>query len=89
MWSVGVVILELILESPEIFQVTDYTRTLIDQYLGGWNEDMKGLVYKYVLSPTLRSELRYKILTDIKLFTSDEGWDILNLDLSIQTDLGP
>ncbi|KAM1023374.1 hypothetical protein ACFX2A_045252 [Malus domestica] len=29
MWSVGVVILELILESSEIFQVTDYTHSKI------------------------------------------------------------
>ncbi|XP_057965687.1 uncharacterized protein LOC131156200 isoform X3 [Malania oleifera] len=46
MWSVGVVILELILGSPNVFQINALTRTLLDQHLEGWNEGLKELAYK-------------------------------------------
>ncbi|XP_022145963.1 uncharacterized protein LOC111015293 isoform X2 [Momordica charantia] len=46
MWSVGVVMLELILGSPNVFQVSDLTRVLLDQHLQGWNEGLKELAYK-------------------------------------------
>ncbi|XP_022996359.1 uncharacterized protein LOC111491615 isoform X1 [Cucurbita maxima] len=46
MWSVGVVMLELILGSPNVFQVGDLTRVLLDQHLEGWNEGLKQLAYK-------------------------------------------
>ncbi|XP_062022295.1 uncharacterized protein LOC133738725 isoform X2 [Rosa rugosa] len=46
MWSVGVVILELILGSPNVFEITSYTRALLDQHLEGWNEGLKELAYK-------------------------------------------
>lgn len=46
MWSVGVVILELIIGSPNVFQINAITRALLDQYLEGWNEGLKELAYK-------------------------------------------
>ncbi|OVA05388.1 Protein kinase domain [Macleaya cordata] len=46
MWSVGVVMLELILGSPHVFQINARTRALLDPHLEGWNEDMKELAYK-------------------------------------------
>uniref|UniRef100_A0A0A0LLR7 PPM-type phosphatase domain-containing protein n=1 Tax=Cucumis sativus TaxID=3659 RepID=A0A0A0LLR7_CUCSA len=46
MWSVGVVMLELILGSPNVFQVSDLTRVLLDQHLQGWNDGLKQLAYK-------------------------------------------
>ncbi|KAJ4968954.1 hypothetical protein NE237_015655 [Protea cynaroides] len=46
MWSVGVVILELILGSPHVFQINARTCALLDQHLEGWNEGMKELAYK-------------------------------------------
>ncbi|KAJ0974079.1 hypothetical protein J5N97_016044 [Dioscorea zingiberensis] len=46
MWSVGVVILELILGSPHVFQIGDRTRALLDQHLEGWSEHTKELAYK-------------------------------------------
>ncbi|KAL2510733.1 Protein phosphatase 2C family protein [Abeliophyllum distichum] len=46
MWSVGVVILELILGSPNAFQINAKTRALLDQHLEGWNESLKELAYK-------------------------------------------
>ncbi|KAK9945231.1 hypothetical protein M0R45_010756 [Rubus argutus] len=46
MWSVGVVILELILGSPNVFEISGYTRALLDQHLEGWNEGLKELAYK-------------------------------------------
>ncbi|KAF8388113.1 hypothetical protein HHK36_026779 [Tetracentron sinense] len=46
MWSMGVVILELILGSPHVFQINARTRALLDQHLEGWNEDTKELAYK-------------------------------------------
>ncbi|KAI3423253.1 uncharacterized protein J3R85_011217, partial [Psidium guajava] len=45
MWSVGVVMLELILGSPDVFQIRALTRTLLDQHLEGWSEGVKQLIY--------------------------------------------
>lgn len=46
MWSVGVVMLELITGSPHIFQINDRTRALLDKHLEGWSENTKELAYK-------------------------------------------
>lgn len=46
MWSVGVVILELILGSPHVFDVGARVRTLLDQHLSGWSESMKDLAHR-------------------------------------------
>ncbi|XVF32510.1 hypothetical protein REPUB_Repub17cG0089000 [Reevesia pubescens] len=46
MWSIGVVILEMILGSPNVFQTSALTRTLLDHHLEGWNEGLKELAYK-------------------------------------------
>ncbi|XP_051181071.1 uncharacterized protein [Lolium perenne] len=46
MWSVGVVMLELIVGSPHVFQIGDHARILMDQRLGGWSEQTKELAYK-------------------------------------------
>ncbi|XP_039114783.1 uncharacterized protein LOC120250083 isoform X4 [Dioscorea cayenensis subsp. rotundata] len=46
MWSVGVVILELILGSPHVFQISDRTRALLDKHLEGWSEHTIELAYK-------------------------------------------
>ncbi|KAJ8899368.1 hypothetical protein K2173_018342 [Erythroxylum novogranatense] len=46
MWSVGVVILELILGSPNVFQISSLTQALLDRHIEGWNEDLKELAYK-------------------------------------------
>ncbi|XP_028804085.1 uncharacterized protein LOC114759155 isoform X2 [Neltuma alba] len=46
MWSVGVVMLELILGTPNVFQISSLTRTLLDRHLEGWNEGIKELAYK-------------------------------------------
>ncbi|MFS7975760.1 putative protein-serine/threonine phosphatase, protein kinase CMGC-GSKL family [Helianthus anomalus] len=46
MWSVGVVILELIIGSPNVFQIDAITRALLDQHLEGWNDGLKELAYK-------------------------------------------
>lgn len=46
MWSVGVVMLELILGSPDVFQISALTRTLLDQHLEGWSEGLKQLAYR-------------------------------------------
>ncbi|KAF8673130.1 hypothetical protein HU200_048677 [Digitaria exilis] len=45
-WSVGVVMLELIMGSPHVFQISDRTRVLMDQRLEGWSEQTKELAYK-------------------------------------------
>lgn len=46
MWSVGTVILELILGSPNVFQINAKTRALLDKHLDGWNENIRELAYK-------------------------------------------
>ncbi|KQJ88071.1 uncharacterized protein LOC100827416 isoform X2 [Brachypodium distachyon] len=45
-WSVGVVMLELIVGSPHVFQISDRARVLMDQRLEGWSEQTKELAYK-------------------------------------------
>ncbi|CAN4093393.1 unnamed protein product [Withania somnifera] len=64
MWSVGVVILELVLGTPDVFQVSSRTRALLDQHLKGWNESLKEIAYKLrlfmemcILSPGVTSKL--------------------------------
>ncbi|XP_058191468.1 uncharacterized protein LOC131308546 isoform X1 [Rhododendron vialii] len=46
MWSAGVVFLELILGSPDVFQISALTSALLDQHLEGWNEGLKELAHK-------------------------------------------
>lgn len=46
MWSVGVVMLELVLGTPNVFQINALTRALLDRQLEGWNEGVKELAYK-------------------------------------------
>ncbi|KAJ6306595.1 hypothetical protein OIU78_021836 [Salix suchowensis] len=46
MWSVGVVMLELILGTPNVFQINARTQALLDPHIVGWNEDLKELAYK-------------------------------------------
>ncbi|KAI4349468.1 hypothetical protein L6164_010054 [Bauhinia variegata] len=46
MWSVGVLMLELVLGTPNVFQINALTRTLLDQHLEGWNEGLKELAFK-------------------------------------------
>lgn len=50
MWSVGVVILELILGSPNVFQISPLTTALLDQHLEGWDEGLKELAYRFLCS---------------------------------------
>ncbi|CAL5432933.1 unnamed protein product [Camellia sinensis] len=45
MWSAGVVFLELILGSPDVFQISALTRVLLDQHLEGWNDGLKELAH--------------------------------------------
>ncbi|KAL9357866.1 hypothetical protein Peur_051119 [Populus x canadensis] len=46
MWSFGVVMLELILGTPNVFQISSHTQALLDPHIVGWNEDLKELAYK-------------------------------------------
>ncbi|GKA26107.1 protein phosphatase 2C family protein [Tanacetum coccineum] len=46
MWSVGVVILELIIGSPNVFQINAKTHALLERHLEGWSEGLKELAYK-------------------------------------------
>jgi hypothetical protein len=46
MWSVGVVMLEMVLGTPNIFQINALTRALLDRHLEGWNEGVKELAYR-------------------------------------------
>ncbi|KAK1412575.1 hypothetical protein QVD17_33945 [Tagetes erecta] len=46
MWSVGIVILELIIGSPNVFQIDARAHILLDQHVEGWNEGLKKLAYK-------------------------------------------
>ncbi|GAU35609.1 hypothetical protein TSUD_30260 [Trifolium subterraneum] len=49
MWSVGVVMLEMVLGTPNIFQINALTRALLDRHLEGWNEGVKELAYSSML----------------------------------------
>ena len=46
MWSAGIVLLELILGSPNVFQISTLTRALLDWHLEGWNDGLKELAHK-------------------------------------------
>ncbi|EPS72665.1 hypothetical protein M569_02089, partial [Genlisea aurea] len=46
MWSTGVVVLELILGSPHVFQINSKTQALLEQHLKGWTDSLKELAYK-------------------------------------------
>ncbi|GMH20864.1 hypothetical protein Nepgr_022706 [Nepenthes gracilis] len=46
LWSVGVVILELVLGSPDVFQISSISQALLDKHIEGWNEDLKELAYR-------------------------------------------
>lgn len=46
MWSVGVLMMELILGSPNIFESSARSRALIYHQLEGLNSDIKELAYK-------------------------------------------
>ncbi|GAB2282328.1 hypothetical protein Dimus_016874 [Dionaea muscipula] len=46
MWSVGVIMLELVLGSPDVFQISTLSRALLDKHVGGWSEDLKDLAYR-------------------------------------------
>ncbi|GAB4830420.1 hypothetical protein Ancab_020056 [Ancistrocladus abbreviatus] len=67
MWSVGVVILELVLGSPDVFQISTLSRALLDKHIGGWNEGLKELAYRLrsfmemcILLPGHPSKLHHK-----------------------------
>lgn len=45
MWSVGIVMLELVLGTPHVFQISSRTRVLLDQQLEGMNESAKKTIY--------------------------------------------
>ncbi|XP_021764354.1 uncharacterized protein LOC110728976 isoform X2 [Chenopodium quinoa] len=46
MWSVGVVFLEMVLGSTDVFQISSLSHALLDKLLEGWNEDLKELAYR-------------------------------------------
>ncbi|XP_057863607.2 uncharacterized protein LOC131071684 isoform X2 [Cryptomeria japonica] len=46
MWSIGVVMLELILGTPHVFEISARTQALIDQHLEGWHEAAKELAFR-------------------------------------------
>uniref|UniRef100_A0A453SJQ9 Protein kinase domain-containing protein n=1 Tax=Aegilops tauschii subsp. strangulata TaxID=200361 RepID=A0A453SJQ9_AEGTS len=73
-WSVGVVMLELIVGSPHVFQISDRARILMDQRLEGWSEETKELAYK------LRSYMELCILVP-GISTQQQG--------SINSERGP
>ncbi|CAK7346523.1 unnamed protein product [Dovyalis caffra] len=57
MWSVGVVMLELILGTPNVFQISARTQALLDPHIVGWNEDLKELAYNFPASDIVNSNL--------------------------------
>ncbi|KAL8548181.1 hypothetical protein ACS0TY_007489 [Phlomoides rotata] len=81
MWSVGVVILELILGSPNVFQISSITQALLDQHLNGWNDSLKELAYKLralmemcILIPGVSSKLRQDGGTNGQSSSSPVPW---------------
>ncbi|XP_024523224.1 uncharacterized protein LOC9639111 [Selaginella moellendorffii] len=44
-WSVGVIMLEIVLGTPHVFQISARTRVLLDRSLGGWDEESKNVAY--------------------------------------------
>ncbi|KAL3699624.1 hypothetical protein R1sor_017646 [Riccia sorocarpa] len=45
MWSVGVVMLELVLGTPHVFQISSRTRALLDSRLQGWDQSARETAY--------------------------------------------
>ncbi|KZV22526.1 hypothetical protein F511_09048 [Dorcoceras hygrometricum] len=81
MWSVGVVMLELILGSPNVFQINSITRVLLDQHLKGWNDNLKELAYKLralmelcILIPGTSSILRQDLYSNGQSYNSPVPW---------------
>ncbi|KAL0459488.1 UNVERIFIED_CONTAM: putative inactive protein kinase [Sesamum latifolium] len=81
MWSVGVVILEFILGSPNVFQINSITQALLDQLLKGWNDSLKELAYKLralmemcILIPGISSKLRQNWGTNGQGSSSPVSW---------------
>ncbi|XP_075492086.1 uncharacterized protein LOC142530177 isoform X1 [Primulina tabacum] len=81
MWSVGIVMLELILGSPNVFQINSITRVLLDQHLKGWNDNLKELAYKLralmelcILIPGTSSILRQDFYTNDRGYNSPVPW---------------
>ncbi|GFQ07456.1 probable inactive protein kinase at3g63330 [Phtheirospermum japonicum] len=81
MWSVGVVMLELILGSPNVFQINSITQALLDQHLKGWNDSLKELAYKLralmemcILLPGISSKLRQNLGTVGQSSSSPVPW---------------
>lgn len=81
MWSVGVVILELILGSPNAFQINSKTQALLDQHLKGWNDNLKELAYKLralmemcILIPGVSPKLHQNGGTNSKSSSSPVPW---------------
>ncbi|KAK4492507.1 hypothetical protein RD792_003318 [Penstemon davidsonii] len=80
-WSVGVVIMELILGSPNVFQINSITQVLLDQHLKGWNDSLKELAYKLralmelcILIPGISSKLRQNWGTNGQGFVTPVPW---------------
>ncbi|KAK4418314.1 putative inactive protein kinase [Sesamum alatum] len=81
MWSVGVVILEFILGSPNVFQINSVTQALLNQHLKGWNDSLKELAYKLralmemcILIPGISSKLRQNWGTNGQGSSSPVSW---------------
>ncbi|GBG68428.1 hypothetical protein CBR_g2972 [Chara braunii] len=66
-WSVGVVVLELLLGTPHVFHISSRTRALLDQRLGVWDEAAKEMAY------LLRAFLELCILSPVKVH-GDESY---------------
>ncbi|KAH7284039.1 hypothetical protein KP509_34G037200 [Ceratopteris richardii] len=45
LWSIGIVMLELILGTPHVFQIHDRTRALLDKHLEGWGSSALNTAY--------------------------------------------
>ncbi|XP_047954656.1 uncharacterized protein LOC125200884 isoform X2 [Salvia hispanica] len=81
MWSVGVVIMEMILGSPNVFQINSKTQALLDQQLKGWNDNLKELAYKLrslmemcILIPGISSKLHQNGGTNSQSSSSPVPW---------------
>ncbi|RAL42159.1 hypothetical protein DM860_011942 [Cuscuta australis] len=81
MWSVGVVMLELILGSPNVFHISSRTRALLDQHLEGWSESLKELAFKLrsfmelcILIPGSSSKARHSRATNDPGSISPAPW---------------
>ncbi|XP_057800960.1 uncharacterized protein LOC131016306 isoform X2 [Salvia miltiorrhiza] len=81
MWSVGVVIMEMILGSPNVFQINSKTQALLDQHLRGWNDNLKELAYRLrslmemcILIPGISSKLHQNGGTNSQSSSSPVPW---------------